>query len=64
MHFYDAHLFSPARDIPTYSAKVNWQNQHLQNVEDEGFNSFDRTHIQAQWKIWGQWGTYRDSGDI
>ena len=31
----------------TYSAKVNWQNQHLQNVEDEGFNSFDRTHTQA-----------------
>ena len=26
---------------------MNWQNQHLQNVEDEGFNSFDRTHTQA-----------------
>ena len=47
-----------------YSAKVNWQNQHLQNVEDEGFNSFDRTHIQAMWKIWGQGGHIGTVGDL
>ena len=35
---------------------MNWQNQHLQNVEDEGFNSFDRTHIHAWRNIWEQGG--------
>ena len=58
---------------------MNWQNQHLQNVEDEEFNSFDRTRTQAWRKISGQWEhmstvgehigtvdveTYKDSWDI